>query len=682
MKNIFFILSLLLSFSVSAQNVDFSKDNFPDNKDGLKAAQKELREGEKYYELGTFVYAQALEHFLVAQQFNPNNALLNFRIGNCYLYGANKLKALPYLEKAYDLNPSVDEAIHYSLARAYHLSMNFEKAITHYNIYQSSLVGNDAAAKLAETTKKIQECKTGIELIKKPARVFIDNIGAEINSPMADYGPVISADESVLMYTSRRAQTTGGQIDPNNNQYFEDIFVSFKRGGKWNPAVNLGPPINTLGHDATMGLSPDGQHLYIYIDDKGDGNVYECTLSGTTWSAPEKMNKNINTKSHETSTSLSYDGKTLYFVSNRPGGFGDRDIYFSKMDATGNWGPAMNIGSAINTPYGEEAVFAHPDGKTIYFSSQGHKTMGGYDIFKSVYQNGKWSEPENIGYPINTTDDDVFFVMAANGKRGYYSSFNPNGYGEKDIYVINFLGPEKQPILSTEDRLIASKTESVKEVVMASAVEVAQAQLTLLKGIITDAGTLQPLKATIDLIDNQKNEVIASFNSNSATGKYLVSLPAGKNYGIAVKAEGYLFHSENFDIPATAAFIEVEKNIALQKIEVGSKIVLNNIFFDFDKSTLRPESGNELERLIKLLNDIPSLQIEISGHTDNKGSAGYNQNLSESRAKAVVDYLLNKGIAPSRLTYKGYGFTQPIATNDTEEGRQMNRRTEFKILKK
>jgi outer membrane protein OmpA-like peptidoglycan-associated protein len=190
------------------------------------------------------------------------------------------------------------------------------------------------------------------------------------------------------------------------------------------------------------------------------------------------------------------------------------------------------------------------------------------------------------------------------------------------------------------------------------------------------------LEATIELIDNVKNEVLATFKSNSATGKYLVSLPSGKNYGISVKADNYLFHSENFDLPANADYQEVTKDIALKNVSVGTKIVLKNIFFDFNKSTLRPESTAELERLIKLLNDVPNMRIEISGHTDNKGSAEYNQKLSESRSKSVVDYLVSKGVNSGRLEFKGYGLTQPIASNDTEEGRQENRRTEFKILSK
>jgi outer membrane protein OmpA-like peptidoglycan-associated protein len=308
--------------------------------------------------------------------------------------------------------------------------------------------------------------------------------------------------------------------------------------------------------------------------------------------------------------------------------------------------------------------------------------MGGYDIFKSVLDNGKWSDPVNLGYPVNTPDDDVFFVTSASGKHGFYASFNGNGFGEKDIYQVTFLGEEKPFVLNNEDNLLASQTAPVKETVIAPVMQIKEAQLTILKGVITDKNTKNSLEATIDIIDNTKNEIIATFNSNSTTGKYLVSLPAGRNYGIAVKKENYLFHSENFDLPATSVYQEVVKNIAMQNIAVGSKMILKNIFFDFDKATLRPESTSELERLIKLMTDVPTLKVEISGHTDSKGSDVYNKTLSNNRAKAVVDYLIAKGISSDRFTAVGFGEEQPIDSNDTEEGRQMNRRTEFKILSK
>ena len=683
MKKLFYILFTFLTSLAVAQSVEFTKENFKDNKDGLKEAKNHIEDGDRFYEQGSIFYKQAIPAYMLAYQFNPNNALLNFKLGNSFLFSNNKLKSIPYLEKALALKPDVDPQIHFILGKAYHLDMQWDKAIEEFKIFSKQLTAGKENKELQlAVNKQIEECITGKELVKTPVRVFIDNVGDAINTEYSDYGPVITADESEMIFTSRRASTTGGGIDQFTNEYFEDIYVSTKVNGKWTPAVNIGPPINTKHHDAAMGLSPDGQILYIYVDDKGDGNIYECNLKGTIWSKPEKLNKNINTDYHESSASLSSDGKTLYFVSDRADGLGDRDIWMSQKDEKGKWGKAVNLGPTINTPYGEEGVFIHPDGKTLYFSSQGHKSMGGYDIFKSVLENGKWSEPVNLGYPVNTPDDDVFFVMAANGRHGYYSSFNAKGYGEKDIYMITFLGAEKQMVLNNEDNLLGSVAAPVKENIIAPSLTIKEAQLTILKGVITDAITKNPLDATIEIVDNQKNEVIASFISNSSTGKYLVSLPAGKNYGIAVKKDGYLFHSENFDIPAIAAFQEVTKDVALKSLAVGNKIVLNNIFFDFDKSTLRSESTNELERLVKLLNDNATLKIEISGHTDSKGAAEYNKTLSQSRAKAVVDYLVKAGIKSDRLTFIGYGKEQPIATNDTDEGRQLNRRTEFKILSK
>ena len=687
MKSIkyFFLLSLVsfLSAGLVAQNVEFNKENFGGDKEGLKKALNDIKEGDKYYLESEVKYKLAIDYFLNANKFNPNNAELNYKIGKCYLYSNDKTKCIAYFEKSYQLNPNLTEDIRYFLARGYHLDMQFDKAIEHYKAYKDKPKVKDKQEEVKDALKKINECNIGKEQVKNPARVFIDNLGQTINTKYPEYGPVISADESVLIFTSRRDNTTGGAMDPYIYEYFEDIYISDNTSGKWSPARNMGQPINTEEHDAIMGLSADGQKLFIYKDDKGDGNIYECDLEGEFWSKPRKLDKNINTFFHESSACLSPDGRVLYFVSDRPeGSLGGRDIFMSNKEDKGKWGKAINLGPAINTPYNEESVFIHPDGKTLYFSSQAHKNIGGYDIFKSVNENGKWSEPVNLGYPINTPDDDVFFVLSASGKHGYFSSFRPDGYGEKDLYLITFLGSEKPLALNTEDNLIASIAEPVREIIIEPVVEVTTAKITILKGVVTDASNQQPLEADIELVDNQKNEVIATFKSNSKSGKYLISLPSGKNYGIAVKATGYLFHSENFDIPAVADYQEITKDVQLKNVAVGSKIVLRNIFFDFAKYSLREESTSELGRLTQLLINTPTLRIEISGHTDNKGSAETNQKLSENRAKAVVDYLIQHGINSNRLEYKGYGFTQPIATNDNEEGRQLNRRTEFKILSK
>ncbi|MEO6884113.1 MAG: OmpA family protein [Bacteroidia bacterium] len=684
MKKLFILLIVIIAQCAAAQNVEFVKKNFEGDKAGLKEALKSIDAGDVLYQQGIYMYNLALPSYLQANNFNPNNALLNFKIGSCYLYSAYKSKSLTYLQKAFSLNPNVDPQIHLLLGEGYHLNMDWDKAIGEFQLYlQNTPAKKENMDNIAAANKGIEECNTGKEMVQHPVRVFIDNLGDAINTKYPEYGPLISADESEMIFTSRRPNTTGGQIDPGSGQYFEDLYISYFKDGKWTPAEDMGPPIDTPDHDATAGLSADGQTLYVYrFKEKDGGDIYESDLQGDQWSKPERMSKKINSPYHESTVSLSPDGNTLYFVSDKPGGLGGRDIYMTQKDDKGKWGDAQNLGPVINTKYDEEGCFIHPDGKTLYFSSKGHNTMGGYDIFKSVYENGQWSEPVNLGYPINSADDDVFFVISGSGKHGYYASAKGDSYGDKDIYMITFLGPEKPLVLNNEDNLLANAVAPVKEMVIAPAMEIKTARTTILKGVITDAITQQPLEASIEIVDIKKNQTIATFSSNSKSGKYLVSLPSGKNYGITVKAPDYLFHSENVNLPDTAAYQVIEKNIALNKVAVGSKIVLENIFFDTDKATLRPESTNELERLIKLMNDVPTLKIEISGHTDNKGSLEHNQKLSESRAQSVVNYLVSKGISASRLQFKGYGMTQPIATNDTDEGRQQNRRTEFKILSK
>ncbi|MCB9335001.1 MAG: PD40 domain-containing protein [Flavobacteriales bacterium] len=705
------ISSLLLFISSVAfsQDVPFDKSLFKDQKEAFKIAKEKLEEGYELYELypETFMdvnhedfrarrsnHKEALPLLFEANKFNPNNAQLNYRIGRCYLASpVFKEECIPHFLKALELNPQVARDIHYYLGQGYHLTMEFDKAISEFKKHQAILTGKDPI-EVEETQLRIKECEVAKKLVAKPERVFIDNFGRVVNSKYPEYGAIISADESVMMFTSRRNTTTGGGIAGGLNEYFEDIYITNKVNGEWTAPENMGENVNSEEHDATVAVSPDAQSMIIYKDDKGDGNLYECKLVGSTWSKPKKMNKNINTKYHESSASYSNDGKTLYFVSDKPGGFGLHDIYVTHWDETiQDWGTATNVGPAINTKWNEESVVIHPDGTTLYFSSQAHETMGGYDIFKSTKQkDGSWGKPENIGYPINTVDDDVFFVINASGRRGYYSSFKSDGFGEKDIYQITFLGPEKPVQLAGEDNLLANIAAPVREKLIEKQVDAATKRITILKGLIRDAKTLKPLYSSIELIDVEDNVTLAKFESNESTGKYLVSLPSGKNYGLIVRADGYLFHSENFNIPETSAYQEVEKNIDLKKVEIGSTIVLKNIFYDYNKATLRDASKNELDRLVKLLNENPTIKIELSAHTDSRGGDKYNQDLSQRRAQSCVDYLIKNGISADRLVSKGYGEEQLIISDaeiaklkfedEKEDAHQQNRRTEFKITGK
>ncbi len=715
LSRIFVLLGLFLGSQIIAQNKEFTKENFPGRKEELKEAQKRLSSGEeffglgkkeliefrraffnlwKYYPVSFYDYQKAgyqnfrlaLSPLSDANRFNPDNARLNYMLGLIwFMTDPISKESAEFFQKAYALNPRIEDDLSFWLGWTYHLNSKWEDAIKHYEEYHTFLKqkAKSNAAPIEDVKKKIRECENGKIFSAKPERVFVDNLGPNINTQYPEYGPSISTDEATIIFTARRPNSTGGKRDPTDNGFHEDVYVSQKEKGKWQPSKQLSKNVNTDKHDAAAGLSPDGNKLYVYRHVERDGgDLYESVLFGMDWEPPVHMNKNINTKYHESSVSLSYDGKRLYFVSDKDGGYGDRDIYFSEMDVNGEWGPSKNIGPEINTKYAEEAVFVHPDGVTMYFSSKGHNSMGGYDIFRTKLINGKWQAPENMGYPINGPDDDVFFVVSGSGNRAYFASSKSGGYGEKDLYRITFLGPEKKPILNTQDQLLSVVANPVNSFKAEANIELKTSKLTLLKGVVSDAESGKALGSNIDLINNEKDQVLATFKSNSSTGKYLVTLPSGGNYGIAVRQEGYMFHSENFNIPDTLSFQEFVLDVKLKKIEVGNSVVLKNIFFDFDQSSIKPESVNELNRLVKLLKDNPKVKVEISSHTDDVGTEEYNQKLSESRCKSVIDYVISKGIVANRLLAKGYGETKPIANNDTEEGRQNNRRTEFKIMEK
>lgn len=685
MKHFLLILFIISSvFSFAQGDLAFAKENFPNDKDGLKEARWNIKEGDRIFEKGiTGYFNQALPYYQKAYAFNPNNAELNYKLGVCYLYSPEKYKCLSYFEKSYELDPNYDiYNIEFLLARGYHLNEKWDKAIAGYEKQLIVLRNTDGTKEEFDIIDKhIQEAKNGKELSKNKVRVWIDNLGPEVNSDSPEYAPLISTDEKVLILTARRPNAIGGHIDEDNLP-FEDLYITYNTHGKWSPLQNMGETINTAGHDAGSGLSPDGKKLFVYKgNNRGGGDIYMAEQIDGKWTKPKSLGKNINTAYQESAAALSFDGNQLYFISDRPGGLGGNDIYVSNWNhKKQEWGEAINLGPNVNSPYDEDGVFIHPDGNTLYFSSKGHNSMGGNDIFYSEKVNGRWSKAVNIGYPINTPDDDVFFVVAANGRTAYYSSIRDEGYGEKDIYKITFLGPEKEPVLNTEDQLLVGSEEKRPEIPLQAEVKIKTSRMVLLKGMVIDDKTSLPISAAIDLIDNSTAQVLATFKSSASVGEYLVSLPAGKNYGLNFNADGYLFNSMNFNIPDTAGFEQIYKEVRLKKINIGESIILRNVFYDYNKSTVRQESTAELDRLHELLSENPSIKVEISGHTDNVGGDAYNQELSEARAKSVVEYLIQKGTAEDRLVFKGYGASRPLATNDTPEGRQENRRTEFKII--
>lgn len=634
-------------------------------------AQTNKKELKKKFERAEYFfdnerYSEALPLYLTIVKADSLNQDLCFKIGVCYLNSRiYKTKSLNYLEKA-TMSTSNFKASNGKKAKVpiiafkylgdiYHLVYNFDLAIATYEKFKKMLSNTKDQALIEEVNRKIVMCNIGKGLVASPVKVKIENMGPTINSAYADYGPVVSADESTIIFTSRRPESTGGKLD-ESGKFYEDIYISKKIDSIWGPAVSIGSAINTDENEATVGISVDGQIILIYKDDNGDGNLYTTSLIGDEWTTLQKLNDNINTKGWEPSAFISADGNTLYFTSNRKGGYGGRDIYTSKKLPNGEWAMAINLGPVINTPYDEDAPFIHPDGVTLYFSSNGHKTMGGFDIFSSALSsNNEWTTPLNIGYPINSTDDDIFYVVTPDNKRAYYSSFKEGGFGEKDNYMITLSDYKESP-------------------------------LTLLKGVITDAYGKVPQTVNINVSDNETGKIAGIYHSNTKTGEYLFILPPGKNYNITYEAEGYLFHSENIDISVLTNYYIILKAIQLEPLVVGSKVVLKNIFFDFDKATLRLISNVELGKLFKLLSNNQELVVEISGHTDSKGSEDYNTKLSEERAQSVVNYLIEKGINKNQMKAKGYGKSEPIADNYNTDGSeninnmQLNRRVELKII--
>lgn len=469
--------------------------------------------------------------------------------GLCVFHMANKVKSLPYFKTAY-AGHYKDPEMSYYLGRAFHFNLLFDSAQYYYRSYLKTL---DTLHKKhfdkrhAEVNQYIQNCETGKKMIEDSLEIFIENAGPKVNGAYPDYSPVISSDESVLFFTSRRQGSTGNEI-ADDGKFYEDVYMSTKdTNGKWSDPVQMGDSINTPGHDACIGLSPDGQKLYVYRSWRkkdASGDLYLSRLTGHRWSTPTKIHGEINTKSWESSISISPNEDMVFFSSDREGGFGGSDIYCMKKGEDGKYMHPFNLGPKINTAYDEDSPLIHADSRTLFFSSKGHPGMGGYDVFSSTFNDTVWSEPINLGYPISTPGDDIYFSYTADGSKGYFSSYRRDSYGEKDIYIIH--RPDDSP------------------------------SMVVFKGYIKDTETNQPIAATIKLSDPTTGQTENIFNSNVATGKYLVVLGLNKTYDVTIESEGYMYKSERIHIPEQKVFQYV-RNFFLQLIKKPSDVHISEI---------------------------------------------------------------------------------------------------------
>jgi tetratricopeptide (TPR) repeat protein len=680
-------LFLLLTGGVlwSQEDVKIVKKEFrTDSEVGFKEAWKSIREGDKFFREGPGTYDLARDHYLFAHQYNPGNAELNYKLGVCYLYTDDKREAINYLHRAYEMDPEVSSDIHLLLGEAFQLVLEFDNAIEHYNAHKEQLDEEEMVAYADVLTKRLTECQHGRTLSQNPVRVIIQNLGEGVNSRYDDYNPVFAYDDTALFFTSRRP-VEKSKRNPIDNKYNEDIYRAPVSGSEFEEAVRLEKPFNTSHNDALVGISPGGDQLYIYRGhiDGGDIRVSSLKPEKMKWTSPRKLPRKLRSKDRETTVSLSPDKKELYFVSsNRDLTRGGKDIMVSRLDEKGKWSEPRNLGTLINTRYDEEGVFISPDGKYLYFASQGHNSMGGFDVFRSLRQeNGAWSTPENLGYPINTPDDEMFFITGQSGIYGYYSAIRDGGLGARDIYKVIFLGAEKELITSTVERLVAGPPERKTGFLTRPRLIELDTTLVVTGRVLDTIGGVAPVLARLTFIDPDDGSRSISAITNDQ-GIYTARLPEPKVYGVEINATGYLYFLDIIDLLGVSGDEKISQDFYLKKLEVGTKVVLDNIYFETGKAVLRPESFDALDQVYRFLENNPSVKLEISGHTDNTGSLRINQRLSRERARAVVDYLTGRGISPDMLVYEGYADTQPIAPNDTPAGREKNRRVEFKVISK
>jgi outer membrane protein OmpA-like peptidoglycan-associated protein len=556
------------------------------------------------------------------------------------------------LEKAISISPDKAKKSYLNLGLAYFLTGNYSKALPNF---QKFLQTGPAQKFVPETEYYVACCEFAINAMENPVDFNPVNLGESVNTEFNDYMPSITADEEILVTTVALPIDRSRPFTLSQNIQ-EDFFISIKKDGHWTEAMNMGPPINTPGNEGAQTISSDGRIMLFTACHRPDRigrscDIYFSTRNNRGWDPPQNIGKPINSEAWESQPSISSDGRCIYFTSGRPGGYGGKDLWKSELGKDGYWQEPVNLGPKINTENDEVSPFIHPDNTTLYFSSNGHVGMGGYDIFRSQKDvNGDFSKHQNLGYPINTFKNEEYLVVNAKGNLAYFASDRP-GSRRKDIY--NFeLYPEARPV-----------------------------PVAYVKGQIYDASSKDLLSAKIELVDLDGSISVAQTISGKFDGKYLVCLPTGRNYAFNVSKDGYLFHSENFSLkdledPTKPYLLD----IGLDKIQAGKSVVLKNIFFETDSYALKPESKTELDELVSFLNKNTGIKIEIGGHTDNVGTETYNQELSENRAKSVYDYLADHGIEKDRLEFKGYGLSKPIDSNETEEGRANNRRTEFTII--
>ena len=599
--------------------------------------------GQAYEEATAGKYAAAFKHLDEALALDPK--FVDVFLSRAGIFADQKNYAASVTD--FETGLKMDAVYSKTYLLPYSISLagigKFQQALNAVNEFLANPKLNPQSIKAGTYRKSVYTFAVDYEK-KHPVKDYVFapvNLGDSINSKDLEYFPSLTIDGTKMIFTRRIA---------SDEDFYESNFIN----GKWSNAKPLGGKVNTNLNEGAQNISQDGQLLIFtgcnYPEGQGSCDLYFSVKTNNGWSEAQNLGPVVNADFWESSPSLSPDKRDLYFASSRAGGFGGRDIWVTHRLPTGKWSRPENLGEAVNTSGDEGCPFMHADNETLYFNSNGHPGYGMTDLFFSKKVNdSSWVVAENLGYPVNTIDDQGSLIVAADGKTAYYASEVTDTKGGLDIYSFQ-LREEIRPL----------KTLWVK-------------------GKVFDKKTKAGLPSAVELTDLKTGNLISKIQADE-DGNYLVTLPIGKDYAFNVNRKGYLFYSDNFSLSKNNPDSALIVNIPLQPIEKGAAIVLKNIFFETGKFDLKSESKIELDKLVKLLNENPNLKIQIDGHTDNVGQEKDNLSLSTNRAKSVVGYLLSKAISTQRLTYKGFGSTKPVAGNTTGQDKALNRRTELGII--
>jgi outer membrane protein OmpA-like peptidoglycan-associated protein len=604
---------------------------------------------------------------------DPNFIEAHLLAGEYCEYLKENQRAIDHYQKAIQIDPRHTKtgATYLYLGNLLYMEGKFTEAIA--ALRELDKCPNVAPETTKTANKIISNAEFALSAMQNPTSVNPINMGPAINTENPEYFPTITVDGETFLFTRLiKDDRVGGDFKKQ-----EDFYISHLDKDHWTKAEAMPTNINTVMNEGAPTISADGRSLIFVACALGDFAEYGENRSGkgacdmfitkkvgSRWLDPTNLPGAINTASWESQPSISSDGKTIYFVrrAKARGGLGDSDIYTSTLQADGTWSAGVRLPNTVNTSFMEESVLIHPDGKTLYFASNGHPGLGGLDIYVTrMDDNGNWSKPENLGYPINSPNDENSLLVNAEGDLAFFASDRPGGYGDLDIYYFEM--PEK---------FRPTKT-------------------LYFDGLVFNAETKLPLAGKFSLVDLKTGKEVVNSEADKVNGTFTVSLPVGREYALSVSYPGYAFYSQNFDMVANENQEVVHKDVPLIPLTGTGTVELKNVFFDLGKATLRPESYIELNKLRDFLIANPTVKIHLGGHTDTRGDAIANLKLSDDRAKAVVEYLVKQSIDPKRLTSKGYGETMPkisdeeiakmASESDKEKAHQENRRTEYTIVK-